>query len=50
MTHIRPGAQFNPEFHSLVKTEVAKFSAENEPSAENDLKAEGQCSSCEALY
>ena len=45
-----PGAQFNPEFHSLVKTEVAKFSAENEPSAENDLKAEGQCSSCEALY
>jgi hypothetical protein len=47
-----PGAQFNPEFRSLVKTEVAKLSAENELSAENkiDLKVEGQCSSCEALY
>jgi hypothetical protein len=25
-----PGAQFNSEFHSLVKTEVAKLSAEKE--------------------
>jgi hypothetical protein len=45
-----PGAQFNPEFRSLVKTEVAKLSAENEPSARNDREAEGQCDSCEALY
>ena len=45
-----PGAQFNPEFRSLVKTEVAKLSAENEPPAENDREAEGQCASCEALY
>jgi hypothetical protein len=44
-----PGAQFSSEFRSLVKTEVAKFSAENEP-AENALKTEVQCSSCEALY
>jgi hypothetical protein len=45
-----PGAQYNPEFRSLVKTEVAKLSAENELPAENDLKVEAQCSSCEALY
>jgi hypothetical protein len=45
-----PGAQFNPEFRSLVKTEVAKLSAENESPAENDREAEGQCDSCEALY
>ena len=45
-----PGAQFNPEFRSLVKTEVAKFSAENELSAENALAVEVRCSSCEALY
>ncbi len=45
-----PGAQFNPVFRNLVKTEVAKFSAENEPPAENILKAERQCASCEALY
>jgi hypothetical protein len=37
-----PGAQFNPEFRSLVKTEVAKLSAENAPEAE--------CDSCQALY
>jgi hypothetical protein len=39
-----PGAQFNPEFRSLVKTEVAKLSAENAP------EAEVQCDSCQALY
>ena len=39
-----PEAQFNPEFRSLVKTEVAKLSAEN------DLLAEVQCDSCRALY
>jgi hypothetical protein len=44
-----PGAQFSSEFRSLVKTEVAKFSAENE-SAENALNTEVQCSSCGALY
>jgi hypothetical protein len=44
-----PGAQFSSEFRSLVKTEVAKFSAENEP-AENALNTEVQCSSCGALY
>ncbi|MGC2076104.1 MAG: hypothetical protein WA728_08755 [Xanthobacteraceae bacterium] len=45
-----PGAQFNSEFRRLVKTEVAKFSAENEPSAENAVEAQVECSSCEALY
>jgi len=45
-----PGAQFNSEFRSLVKTEVAKFSAENEHSAESALEAEAQCDSCQALY
>jgi hypothetical protein len=44
-----PGAQFSSEFRSLVKTEVAKFSVENEP-GENALKTEVHCSSCEALY
>ena len=39
-----PGAQFNPEFHSLVKTEVAKLSAEITP------ETEVQCDSCQALY
>jgi len=39
-----PGAQFNPEFRSLVKTEVAKLSAENAP------EAQVQCDSCQALY
>jgi hypothetical protein len=43
-----PGAQFNSEFRSLVKTEIAKF--ENEPSAENAVDVQVQCSSCEALY
>jgi hypothetical protein len=45
-----PGAQFNSEFRNLVKTEVAKLSAENEPPAQNDLEAKTQCDSCEALY
>jgi hypothetical protein len=44
------GAQYNPVFRNLVKTEVAKFSAENEPPDENILEAERQCASCEALY
>jgi hypothetical protein len=39
-----PGAQFNPEFHSLVKTEVAKLSAEA------TSETEVQCDSCLALY
>jgi hypothetical protein len=45
-----PGAQFNSEFRSLVKTEVAKLSAESEPPAKTDLEAKAQCDSCEALY
>ena len=45
-----PGAQFNPVFRNLVKTEVAKLSAEKEPAAENILEAEAQCASCAALY
>ena len=45
-----PGAQFNSEFRSLVKTEIAKLSAESEPPAKNDLEAKAQCDSCEALY
>ena len=45
-----PGAQFNSEFRSLVKPEVAKLSAESEPPAKNDLEAKAQCDSCEALY
>ena len=45
-----PGAQFNSEFHSLVKTEVAKLSAEKEPPSENILEAKQQCDSCAALY
>ena len=45
-----PGAQFNPVFRSLVKTEVARLSAEKEPAAENILEAEAQCASCAALY
>ena len=45
-----PGAQFNSEFRSLVKTEVAKLSAEKELPAENGLEAEAQCDSCVALY
>ena len=40
-----PGAQFNSEFRSLVKTEVAKLSAENAR-----REAEVQCGSCQALY
>ena len=47
---LHPGAQFNSEFHSLVKTEVARLSAEKEPPAENILEAERQCASCAALY
>ena len=45
-----PGAQFNSEFHSLVKTEVARLAAEKEPVAGNVLEAEAQCASCAALY
>jgi hypothetical protein len=45
-----PGAQFNSEFHSLVKTEVARLAAEKDPPAENRLEAEAQCDSCAALY
>ena len=45
-----PGAQFNPVFRNLVKTEVAKLSAETELPAENDVEAKAQCDSCEALY
>jgi hypothetical protein len=45
-----PGAQYNSEFRSLVKTEVARLSAEKEPAAENILEAEAQCGSCAALY
>jgi hypothetical protein len=45
-----PGAQFNSEFRSLVKTEVAKLSAEKEPPAENGPEAVAQCDSCVALY
>ena len=45
-----PGAQFNPVFRNLVKTEVAKLSTENELPTENDLVAEARCDSCAALY
>ena len=45
-----PGAQFNSEFRSLVKTEVARLAAEKELPAENRLEAEVQCDSCKALY
>jgi hypothetical protein len=45
-----PGAQFNPVFFNLVKTEVAKLSTENELTTENRLEAEAQCDSCKALY
>ena len=45
-----PGAQFNSEFRSLVKTEVAKLAAEKDVPAENALQAEAQCNSCKALY
>ena len=45
-----PGAQFNPVFRNLVKTEVAKLSSEDEPPPENRLEAQAQCASCEALY
>ncbi len=47
-----PGAQFNSQFRNLVKTEVAKLSAEYDLPAQNDLEAKAQalCDSCEALY
>ena len=45
-----PGAQFNSVFRDLVKTEVAKLSADDEPSTENRLEAQAQCDSCKALY
>ena len=45
-----PGAQFNSEFRSLVKTEIARLSAEKELSTEDGLDAAAQCDSCTALY
>ena len=42
-----PGAQFNPVFRNLVKTEVAKLSI---VPTENRLEAQAQCASCKALY
>src|SRR5215469_80067 len=45
-----PGAQFNSEFHSLVKTEVARLAAEKELATGSVLAAEAQCASCAALY
>ncbi len=45
-----PGAQFNSEFRSLVKTEVARLAAEKDAPPENGLVAEAQCDSCAALY
>ena len=45
-----PGAQFNPVIRDLVKTEVAKLSAETERPADNIIEAERQCDSCAALY
>ena len=45
-----PGAEFNPIFRNLVKTEVANLSTENELPTENRLEAEAQCDSCKALY
>ena len=45
-----PGAQFNSEFHSLVKAEVVRLAAEKDPPAENRLEVEAQCDSCAALY
>jgi hypothetical protein len=45
-----PGAQFNPVFRNLVKTEVAKLSNENELPTDTRLEAEAQCDSCKALY
>ncbi len=45
-----PGAQYNSEFRSLVKTEVARLAAEKEVPAEDRLEIEAQCDSCAALY
>ena len=45
-----PGAQFNSEFHSLVKTEVARLAAEKELATGSVVEAEAQCASCAALY
>jgi len=45
-----PGAQFNPVFRNLVKTEVAKLSSEDELPTETRVEAEAQCDSCKALY
>ena len=45
-----PGAQFNSGFRNLVKTEVARLSAEKDPPAEKRLEADAQCDSCAALY
>jgi hypothetical protein len=45
-----PGAQFNSEFHSLVKSEVARLAAEKEPATGSIVEAGAQCASCAALY
>jgi len=45
-----PGAQFNSEFRSLVKTEVARLAAEKEHATSSVVEAEAQCDSCKALY
>ena len=49
-TDSHPGAQFNPVFRNLVKTEVARLSAEKELSTEDGVDAAAQCDSCTALY
>ena len=45
-----PGAQFNSEFRSLVKTEVARLSTEKDLTTGNVREVEAQCASCAALY
>jgi len=45
-----PGAQYNSEFRSLVKTEVARLSAEKDLTTGNVREVEAQCASCAALY
>ena len=45
-----PGAQFNSEFHSLVKTEVARLAAEKELVTGSVVEVKAQCASCAALY
>jgi hypothetical protein len=45
-----PGAQFNSEFRSLVKTEVARLSTEKDLTTGNIREVEAQCALCAALY